>query len=182
MILTGAPGAGKTAILRALEARGHAVVEEAATDVIALAHARGVEAPHLDPAFLESILDLQLRRQGAWPDAALVFHDRSPVCTAALAAFLGYPLPDRLSRALTDIARDGTFERRVLFVRTLGWIINTAARTISYEDTLRFEATHERVYRRLGYDLVDIGPGDVDDRAESVVRAALAGAPQARRD
>ncbi|MBM0260113.1 AAA family ATPase, partial [Micromonospora sp. 4G55] len=35
-ILTGAPGSGKTAILRQLEIDGHAVVEEAATDVIAL--------------------------------------------------------------------------------------------------------------------------------------------------
>lgn len=38
-VLTGAPGAGKTAILRQLEIEGHAVVEEAATDVIALAQA-----------------------------------------------------------------------------------------------------------------------------------------------
>jgi len=36
-VLTGAPGAGKTAILRMLETFGHPVVEEAASDVIALA-------------------------------------------------------------------------------------------------------------------------------------------------
>jgi len=34
-VLTGAPGSGKTALLGALRERGHAVVEEAATDVIA---------------------------------------------------------------------------------------------------------------------------------------------------
>ena len=33
-ILTGAPGAGKTAVLRLLEVSGYTVVEEAATDVI----------------------------------------------------------------------------------------------------------------------------------------------------
>ena len=33
-ILTGAPGAGKTSILQALAAGGHAVVPEAATDVM----------------------------------------------------------------------------------------------------------------------------------------------------
>jgi hypothetical protein len=37
-ILTGTPGAGKTAILRLLEVNGHAVVEEAATDAIALSN------------------------------------------------------------------------------------------------------------------------------------------------
>src|SRR5665213_1449806 len=40
-ILTGAPGAGKTTIIRALQAMGCAVVEEAATDVIAALHAQG---------------------------------------------------------------------------------------------------------------------------------------------
>ena len=40
-VITGAPGAGKTAIIRELELDGLSVVEEAATDVIAAAHARG---------------------------------------------------------------------------------------------------------------------------------------------
>ena len=35
-IITGAPGAGKTAIVRQLELDGFSVVEEAATDVIAV--------------------------------------------------------------------------------------------------------------------------------------------------
>ena len=38
-ILTGAPGSGKTAILRQLEREGFGVVDEAATDVIALEQA-----------------------------------------------------------------------------------------------------------------------------------------------
>lgn len=44
-ILTGAPGCGKTAILRQLELVGFGVVEEAATDVIALRQAQGVAEP-----------------------------------------------------------------------------------------------------------------------------------------
>ena len=40
-ILTGAPGAGKTALVRQLERDGFAMVEEAATDVIALEQAKG---------------------------------------------------------------------------------------------------------------------------------------------
>jgi len=40
-IMTGAPGSGKTSILRALENLGYAVVEEAATDAIAAHHAQG---------------------------------------------------------------------------------------------------------------------------------------------
>ena len=59
VILTGAPGAGKTALLRRLEIAGYGVVEEAATDVIALAQARGVEEPWRNQRFTDDILHLQ---------------------------------------------------------------------------------------------------------------------------
>ena len=42
-IITGTPGAGKTAIIRQLELDGFSIVEEAATDIIAAAHAKGSE-------------------------------------------------------------------------------------------------------------------------------------------
>ena len=53
-ILTGAPGSGKTAIIRQLELDGFSVVEEAATDVIALEQARGVAEPWKQPSFIDS--------------------------------------------------------------------------------------------------------------------------------
>ena len=62
-VLTGAPGAGKTAILRLLEANGYPVVEEAATDVIALGHALGNAEPWQDPDFIDKVLVLQRQRQ-----------------------------------------------------------------------------------------------------------------------
>jgi predicted ATPase len=51
-IITGAPGAGKTAIIRQLELDGFSVVEEAATDVIAAAQARGTAQPWTHPSFI----------------------------------------------------------------------------------------------------------------------------------
>ncbi|MGH6871000.1 MAG: AAA family ATPase [Rhizomicrobium sp.] len=168
-ILTGTPGSGKTALLRALEARGHPVVEEAATDVIALEQARGVDEPWRDPAFIDRIVALQVQRR-AGATAALQFHDRSPVCTLALARWLGFPPPPRLQDELARIAAGGTYERHVFFVRNLGRIENTAARRISYEDALAFEALHEAVYRELGYTLIDIPPAPVEARAGDIER------------
>ena len=55
-VLTGAPGAGKTAVLRELELDGFGVVEEAAADFIALAQARGVAEPWMHPSL----------NRGAW--------------------------------------------------------------------------------------------------------------------
>ena len=57
-VITRAPGAGKTAIIRQLELDGFSVVEEVATDIIA-AHARGADQPWMHPSFIDDIALLQ---------------------------------------------------------------------------------------------------------------------------
>jgi predicted ATPase len=173
-ILTGAPGAGKTVLIRRLEAAGHPVVEEAATDVNALMIGQGVAHPHLEPAFIDKILTLQLARQAGADVGAdeVVFFDRSPICTLALAEFLDIAPPPALTTELQRIEREGVYERRVLFVENLGFIANTEVRRISFEDTLKFEAVHREVYGRLGYELIPIPAADVERRFEWV-RAAI---------
>ena len=93
-IITGAPGAGKTTILAALRDRGYAVVEEAATDVIAHEHALGRDQPAHDAGFLDAVALLQRdRQQQPAPSATTVqVFDRSPICTLALAHYLGQPV------------------------------------------------------------------------------------------
>jgi predicted ATPase len=173
-ILTGPPGAGKTAILRQLELDGFSVVEEAATDIIALEQARGIAEPWKYPGFIDAIVDLQRNRQLGAPEElnAVQFHDRSAICTAALAVYLGHPTSDILSRELERVKMHATFQRRVFFVRTLGFITPTAARRISFEETLRFEKIHEETYRGFGFDIVSVEPGTVHDRV-ATIKAAL---------
>ncbi|WP_454761209.1 AAA family ATPase [Caulobacter segnis] len=165
-ILTGAPGAGKTVLLRALERAGHAVVEEAATDVIALAQAEGVAEPWTDPSFIDAIVALQRQRETR-AAGEVVFFDRSPVCALALARFLGHPVSDLLRAELARIAE--VYQRRVFLVRGLGFVTPTAARRISLEDALRFEAVHEAAYAELGYELIPIAPGPTAERTAAVL-------------
>jgi len=104
-VLTGAPGAGKTAIIRQLELDGFGVVEEAATDVIAAAQAQGTLHPWMHPSFIDEIAKLQRNRQlraSHQPDE-VQFHDRCAVCTAALAIYLGYPFSPLLASELERI-------------------------------------------------------------------------------
>jgi predicted ATPase len=54
---------GKTAVIRQLELDGFSVVEEAATDIHALEHARGVAEPWKHPSFIDSIVELPRRRR-----------------------------------------------------------------------------------------------------------------------
>src|SRR5579862_6036794 len=172
-VLTGAPGCGKTAIIRQLETEGFGVVEEAATDVIALAQARGIVEVWRDPSFIDSIVDLQRQRQirAASQPEGVQFHDRSVVCTAALAAWLGHPVSDKLSRELERIKAAEIFQKRVFFIRTLGFITPTEARRISFADALRFERLHEETYRNFGYEIVPVEPASVGDRVAAIKSA-----------
>src|SRR5262245_20838385 len=118
-IITGAPGAGKTAILRQLELDGFSVAEEAATDVIAAAHAHGTPEPWTDPSFIDAVASLQRDRQlrASCQHADVQFHDRCVVCTAALAGYLGYPVSPFLASELERVKQDAIYEHRVFFVR-----------------------------------------------------------------
>jgi predicted ATPase len=169
-ILTGAPGAGKTAILRQLELDGFSVVEEAATDIIALEQARGITEPWTDPSFIDSIVELQRERQirTSFEPSDIQFHDRSAVCTAALAAYLGHPLPAGLLRELERIKVEAIYQKRVFFVKNLGFITPSEARRISFEEALRFERVHEETYRNFGFELVFIEAGDLLDRVAAI--------------
>jgi predicted ATPase len=171
-ILTGTPGSGKTAILRQLEVDGFPVVEEAATDVIALEQAKGIAEPWTDPSFIDRVVDLQQARRRSG-EGAVQFHDRSAFCTAALAEFLGRTFSEKLSAELDALKREAFYEKRVFFVRSLGFVAPTAARRMTLEDARRFEALHEKTYRDHGFELVPIGPGGVLDRAAAIRAGAI---------
>jgi predicted ATPase len=173
-IITGAPGAGKTAIIRQLELDGFSVVEEAATDVIAAAQPQGKAEPWRDAAFLDDIARLQRDRQlrASCQPEEVQFHDRSVVCTAALAVYLGRPFSPVLMSELERIQREAIFETRALLIRNLGFITPTDARRICFEDALRFEKIHEETYREFGFELVSIERGSVAERV-SLIQAAI---------
>jgi predicted ATPase len=160
-VLTGAPGAGKTTLIDALRERGHRVVAEAATEVIARRHAAGIAEHGPDATFLEEIVELQRQRERA-AHADVVFFDRSPLCTLALAHYLGCPTPSVLRQAVDEALE--TYEHRAFLVRPLGFVEPTAARRISYADSLRFAAVHEEVYRSHGFTLVDVPKAPIADR------------------
>lgn len=173
-ILTGAPSAGKTAVLRQLELDGFSVVEEVATDVIAVQQARGVAEPWMDPSFVDSVVELQRSRleRAAWEPVEVQFHDRSGVCTAALADFLGRAVSAKLLSELNRIKVEAVYEPRVFFLRSLGFITPTEARRISLQDAMRFERIHEETYRRLGFEIVSIEAGGLLDRV-AAIKASL---------
>jgi len=172
-ILTGAPGAGKTAIIRQLEIDGFSVVEEAATDVIAAAQAQGTARPWTDPSFLDTVAKLQKDRQirASHQTDEDQFHDRCIVCTAALATYLGRPYTPFLASELDRVKKEAIYQPKVFFIRNLGFITPTEARQISFEEALRFEKIHEQTYRNFGFELVSVEPGSLAERVRIIAAA-----------
>jgi predicted ATPase len=174
-ILTGTPGSGKTAILRMLETVGYPVVEEAATDVIALNQALGRDQPWDEPAFIDNIVALQRRRQDRAPadrDGETVFFDRSPVCTLALSRYACLAPTPLLAREVDRAMVDGGYEKTVFFIRNQGFVAATAARRINFADSLVFERIHERTYRDLGFEIIDVPVGPLAERV-ALIRQAV---------
>ncbi|MFC8452633.1 ATP-binding protein [Kitasatospora sp. NPDC057223] len=174
-ILTGTPGAGKTSVIRELAALGHRVVEEAATDVIAREQARGEREPWTAPSFVDSVVALQRERQTApVADGTRVqFYDRSPICTHALSRYLGLPVTPALAAETDRITREEVYRRQVFFVRNLGFCEPTAARRISFQESLVFERIHQEAYLAFGYELVPVPARTPADRA-ALITAAVA--------
>lgn len=171
-ILTGAPGAGKTALIRQLESLRHEIVEEAATDVITLAQVTGVDRPWERPNFITDIARLQAFREAAPMRSGRRFSDRSLFCTLALAEWLGHGVPASLSAEADRQVAERWFDHRVLFIEQLSFIENTVARRISWAEATRFGALHEAVYRRYGFELIRIPVAPLDERASMVLAAS----------
>lgn len=174
-VITGTPGAGKTAIIRQLELEGFSVVDEAATAVIAAAQACGIAEPWTDPTFIDSIVLLQKQRQirasNQFEDVQ--FHDRSAICTAALARYLDYPYSSSLMEELERVKANEIYEKRVFFIRNLGFVTSSDARKISFEEALRFERIHEETYRSFGFELLPVEPGGLLDRVNRIRTAVF---------
>ena len=173
-IITGAPGAGKTAIIRSLELDGFSVVEEAATDVIAAAQALGTVQPWTHPSFIDAIASLQKDRQlrASYQPDEVQFHDRCVVCTAALAVYLGHPVSPFLTAELDRVEKEAIYQSRAFFIRNLGFVTPTEARRITLEETVRFEKIHVETYRKFGFELVYVEPGSLPERV-GVIKAAI---------
>lgn len=183
-ILTGAPGCGKTAILRGLELEGCRVVEEAATDVIAHEQALGNAEPWKQAGFVEKIVLLQKQRQ-AQADLAgadRLFFDRSPICSRALATFLGLAPPAILLEEMTRIAEANLFQNKVFFIENLGFCQPTAARKISFADSVLFEKIHRTTYLECGFELQPVPPGPLPDRVVAVLHLARGPGPEVATD
>lgn len=132
--------------------------------------ALGNDEPWTDPG----VRRRDRRRAAAAPAGVTSIRRRGPalrpfpICTLALTWYLDRPVTDLLAAEIDRVVRAGSYERRVFFVRPIGFVRATAAHRISFEDSLRFERLHEQAYRTHGFELVDVPDGEVTERAAAI--------------
>jgi predicted ATPase len=171
-VLTGAPGAGKTAILDRIGA-GIRVVGEPAREILAEQRSVGGAGTHdRDPSlFVDLLLQRSIDKHETaqrW-EGPVVFDRGVPDCVA-YAALMG--TDPTAGRAACERYR---YHPEVLVVEPWQEIYATdAERTMSFADTIPFHAALVDAYERAGYSLVGVPRDSAENRA-AFVRDLVAG-------
>ena len=170
-ILTGAPGSGKTAVLKGLGTGVH-TVDEPAREVIAEQRAiGGAGTSEQDPAMFVALLlqrSIDKHRDAVRSTAPLVLFDRGVPDCVAYAAVSGVDPAEGLAAA-----RRYRYHPEVLILERWEQIYATdAERTMSFEQTTPFHAALVDAYEKAGYTLVVVPTGSVEDRV-AFVREAI---------
>jgi predicted ATPase len=172
-VITGAPCAGKTSVIRALENRGFRVVHEAARAYIDAQLARGGDMAGIRSdtlAFEQAILERKIRIEAALPRDKPIFLDRAVPDSIAyyLAEGLDPAVPRRYSR---------TRRYRRVFVFDPLPFKTDRIRTETDRRARQLHAFITACYRDLGYDTIRVPVMPVSRRTDFLL-ARLDGHPR----
>lgn len=172
-ILTGTPGSGKTSVLTSLEKSGYSVISEAATDIISYEQTQKVSEPWLYPVFIDNIVNLQKQRQEQeqYSIINLQFYDRSPICTYALAIYLGFEPSIILLKEIESIIDNEIYQKKVFFIENIGFCTPSNVRKITYEQSIIFERIHREAYEKFGFECINIAAKPIKERTCDIINA-----------
>lgn len=168
IVMTGAPGTGKTAILNAL-APGIAHVREPAREVLAEQRAIGGKGtPDSDPSLFVGLLlerSIVKHRASEFEGQRVLFDRGVPDCIAYARHFGTDPQPS------VEAAKLYRYHGTVLLVRPWEEIYTTdEERKMTFGGTLGFQRLIEEAYQAAGYELLEVPRAAISDRAEFVSR------------
>lgn len=173
-VITGGPGSGKSTLIAALAAAGHAVMPEAGRAIIREQVAIGGSALPWDDraAFAALMLERELESyRAAAALAGPVFLDRGIPDVIGYLDLCGLPVPTALRRA----AEAHRYHRRVFIAPHWPAIFaQDAERKQSAEEAEATCRVMERTYDALGYELIPLPLEPVAERLAFVERTMRA--------
>lgn len=171
IVITGAPGSGKTAVLGAL-AHLAVVVPEPARELIAEDRASTGEdsLDHRPQLFVDRLVARSVEKYDAVEGSDIAFFDRALPDCVAYAHILGVD-PSVAKRA----ARSRRYDDQVFILPPWEDIYTTDdMRKMRFADARPFQAALVGAYAGLGYELVEVPQVDLESRARFVAfRAGL---------
>jgi predicted ATPase len=168
IVLTGGPGAGKTAVITELRSRGYACAPDSARAIIQERVSKGLDPRPPLRVFAEQVLSRDAKQYQRLADAVgPVFFDRGVVDALGMVNQLGHLSVADLQARLASYP----YFRTVFCFPPWEEIYTTdAERDHTFAHAV---AVHREVavwYRRCGYDLVELSRGTVQERCESILQ------------
>jgi predicted ATPase len=167
-ILSGAPGSGKTTLLQHLQTLGFQGIAEPAREI--LFEQRSIEGDGVSGKDTRLFVNLMLSRmigeyRSLETSAEPIFFDRGIPDAMAYASLAGldYPQGERA-------ARKYRYNNLVFFAPAWEEIYTQDdERTVSFDIASQFDPELRRIYRALGYVLIDLPCVSVEERARFIL-------------
>lgn len=167
-VITGGPGFGKTSIIRRLEELGHLVCHENSREVINEQLAiGGTILPWLDvDKFTDVIVEKRIEAHEKFGIDKPVFFDRGIPDTLAFMYRQDLPVKELHER----VARQYQYNH-IVFVTPPWYSIfkNDNERRETFAESSIIHTYITKTYADLGYKLIDVPPGDIDERVKFVL-------------
>ncbi|PQB04538.1 AAA family ATPase [Aureitalea marina] len=168
IVITGGPGSGKTSLINALGDSGYSFLPEVSREVTETAQRAGIDQLFLkDPIqFSQALLEARIEQFHLGQDwkSNYLFYDRGIPDVMAYLDYLGSPY----SPHFKELSQSHRYDRILLLPPWPEIYIQDQQRYESFDQSQSIHDHLVKVYKKLGYQSVEIPRGSVDQRVEFV--------------